>query len=65
MFTYFIVSILIQDSGEILKVIKLPFPAFATPTTYVFKCKQYLLIACGGTKLGTRKGNKYVSFALN
>jgi quinoprotein glucose dehydrogenase len=28
------------------------------------KGKQYIVIACGGTKLGTPKGNSYVAFAL-
>lgn len=26
--------------------------------------KQYIVIACGGTKLGTKKGDSYVAFAL-
>jgi hypothetical protein len=26
--------------------------------------KQYILLACGGAKLGTPKGNQYVAFAL-
>lgn len=53
-----------QKTGEILKEIKLPYPSFATPSTYLANGKQYILLACGGTKLGTPKGNKYVAFAL-
>jgi quinoprotein glucose dehydrogenase len=26
--------------------------------------KQYIVIACGGTKLGMSKGDSYVAFAL-
>lgn len=53
-----------QKTGEILKEIKLPYPSFATPSTYLANGKQYILLACGGTKLGTPKGNKYVALAL-
>ena len=42
----------------------LPAAAFATPSTYAVNGKQYVVLACGGTKLGTKKGNKYVAFAL-
>jgi quinoprotein glucose dehydrogenase len=54
-----------QKTGDLLKEIKLPFASFATPTTYFIGNKQYVLLACGGTKLGTTKGNQYVAFALN
>jgi quinoprotein glucose dehydrogenase len=53
-----------QKTGELLKELKLPYPSFATPTTYMVNGKQYILLACGGTKLGTPKGNKYVAIGL-
>ena len=53
-----------KHSGKVLWEFKLPAPAFATPSTYRFNNKQYLVIACGGEKLGTEKGNKIVAFGL-
>jgi quinoprotein glucose dehydrogenase len=53
-----------KKTGRLLWEITLPAAAFATPATYQINGKQYLVIACGGTKLGTKKGNKYVAFAL-
>jgi quinoprotein glucose dehydrogenase len=53
-----------SKTGKLLRVITLPAAAFATPSTYLANGKQYIVIACGGTKLGTPKGNKYVAFSL-
>jgi len=52
-------------SGKILWEYKLPAPAFATPATYSHKGQQYLVIACGGEKLGTEKGNKIMAFGID
>lgn len=52
------------NTGELVWKYKLPYAAFATPSTYSVNGKQYIVIACGGTKLGTEKGNKYVAFSL-
>jgi len=52
-------------SGKILWEYKLPAPAFATPATYSHKGQQYLVIACGGEKLGTVKGNKIMAFGVD
>lgn len=54
-----------RHTGELLWEYKLPAAAFATPSTYMIDGKQYLVIACGGEKLGTKPGNKIVAFALN
>ncbi len=54
----------IHDNIGLLWEFKLPAPAFATPAIYVVEGKQYLAIACGGEKLGTKKGNKIIAFAL-
>lgn len=51
-------------SGKLLWKAQLPAAGFATPATYQANGKQYIVIACGGTKLGTKKGNSYVAFAL-
>ncbi len=53
-----------KNNGKLLWETKLPAAAFATPATYEINGKQFVVVACGGTKLGTPKGNKYVAFAL-
>jgi quinoprotein glucose dehydrogenase len=42
----------------------LPAPGFATPSVYMINGKQYLVIACGGGKLGTKSGDSYIAFSL-
>jgi quinoprotein glucose dehydrogenase len=53
-----------KKTGKILWETTLPAAGFATPSTYQIAGKQFVVIACGGTKLGTKKGNQYVAFAL-
>jgi len=53
-----------QKTGEILWEDELPASGYATPATYMVDDKQYLVIACGGGKLGTKSGDSYVAFAL-
>ena len=53
-----------RDLGKLLWEFKLPAAAFATPAIYSVRGKQYLTVACGGGKLGTKKGNKIIAFAL-
>lgn len=53
-----------RHTGKILWEYELPAPAFATPATYEVNGKQYIVIACGGEKLNTKKGNQIVAFAL-
>jgi quinoprotein glucose dehydrogenase len=53
-----------KKTGKLLWETQLPAAGFATPSTYQVNGKQYVVVACGGTKLGTPKGNKYVAFAL-
>ena len=53
-----------KKTGKILWETQLPAAGFATPSTYQVNGKQYVVIACGGTKLGTKKGDSYVAFAL-
>ena len=52
------------SNGELLWETNLPAASFATPATYMVSGKQYIVLACGGTKLGTPEGNYYVAFAL-
>ncbi len=53
-----------KRTGKLLWQTKLPAAAFATPATYEANGKQYVVIACGGGKLGTASGDSYVAFAL-
>jgi quinoprotein glucose dehydrogenase len=53
-----------KKTGDLVWETRLPFPGFATPSTYSVNGKQYIVIACGGTKLGAKKGESYVAFAL-
>lgn len=37
---------------------------YATPACYQINGKQYMVIACGGSKTGSKSGNSYVAFSL-
>lgn len=52
-------------TGQVLWTYPLPFAAHASPATYMVHGKQYIVLACGGGKLGTPKGNVYMAFALD
>lgn len=54
-----------KNSGEILWEYKLPAGGYATPATYEIDGKQFVVIACGGGKMGTKSGDKYVAFGVN
>jgi len=54
-----------KTNGKLLWQTQLPAAAFATPSTYEVNGKQYIALACGGTKLGAKGGDSYVAFALN
>ncbi len=53
-----------KKTGKTLWETQLPAAAFATPACYKINGKQYIVIACGGEKLGTPKGNQVVAFSL-
>jgi quinoprotein glucose dehydrogenase len=53
-----------KATGELVWETTLPAAGFATPSTYEVDGRQYIVIACGGTKLGAEKGDSYVAFAL-
>jgi len=53
-----------KRTGKLLWETNLPAAGFATPATYEVNGKQYIVIACGGGKLGTKSGDSYVAFAL-
>lgn len=53
-----------KETGEQLWSTTLPAAGFATPSVYEVDGTQYIVIACGGGKLGTQSGDAYVAFAL-
>jgi len=53
-----------RKTGKVLWQTKLPAGAYATPATYMVNGKQYVVVACGGGKMGTPAGDAYVAFAL-
>jgi quinoprotein glucose dehydrogenase len=53
-----------KRTGELLWETKLPYPGFATPSIYAVNGKQFVVIACGGGKLGTPSGDSYIAFTL-
>jgi quinoprotein glucose dehydrogenase len=53
-----------METGVLLWETDLPAGGYATPATYEVDGKQYVVIACGGGKMGTKSGNAYVAFAL-
>jgi len=53
-----------KKTGKLLWEYLLPAPGFATPAVYAINGKQYLVIACGGGKLGTKSGDSYIAFSL-
>ena len=53
-----------KKTGDLLWETLLPAAAYATPSTYEVDGKQYVVVACGGTKLGAAGGDSYVAFAL-
>jgi quinoprotein glucose dehydrogenase len=53
-----------KDTGETLWEADLPTAGLATPATYSVDDKQYIVIACGGGRGGTKSGDSYVAFSL-
>lgn len=51
-------------TGKELWKTKLPAGGYATPATYEVGGRQYVVIACGGGKMGTKSGDAYIAFAL-
>jgi len=51
-------------NGKLLWEYTLPAPGFATPAVYEAGGRQFVVIACGGGKLGTPSGDTYLAFAL-
>jgi quinoprotein glucose dehydrogenase len=53
-----------KATGHLLWETALPAAGFATPSTFVVHGKQFVVIAAGGGKLGTKSSDTYVAYAL-
>jgi quinoprotein glucose dehydrogenase len=53
-----------KRTGQLLWEYKLPAGAYATPSVFSINGKQYVVVACGGGKMGTKSGDSYIAFAL-
>ncbi len=53
-----------RRTGQELWRHPLPAGAYATPATYEVDGRQYVVVACGGGKMGTKSGDTYIAFAL-
>lgn len=51
--------------GKLLWEANLPAAGYATPSVYAVDGRQFVVVACGGGKLGTPSGDRYVGFALD
>jgi len=54
-----------KDKGKLLWETDLPTAGYATPSTYMINGVQYVVVACGGTRLGAIKGDQVVAFRLS
>jgi quinoprotein glucose dehydrogenase len=55
-----------KTNGKLLWEYKLPAGGYATPATYMYNGKQYIVIAAGGGgKVGSPSGDAYVAFCLS
>jgi len=54
-----------QENGRLLWETQLPAGGYATPATYEVDGKQYVVIAAGGGKMGTKSGDFYLAYALS
>jgi quinoprotein glucose dehydrogenase len=53
-----------KKTGQLLWETSLPAGGYASPATYEVAGKQYVVIAAGGGKMGTKSGDAYIAFAL-
>ncbi len=53
-----------KATGKLLWQAKLPAAGYATPSTYAVGGRQFVVIAAGGGKLGSKSSDTYVAFAL-
>src|SRR5437899_4483671 len=53
-----------QATGRLLWEATLPAPGYATPCTFAVGRKQFVVVAAGGGKLGSKSSDTYVAYSL-
>jgi quinoprotein glucose dehydrogenase len=53
-----------KRTGALVWETTLPAAGYATPMTYMVDGRQYVVVAAGGGKLGTKSSDSYVAYAL-
>jgi quinoprotein glucose dehydrogenase len=53
-----------KRTGRLLWETTLPAPGYATPSTFAVNGKQYVVVAAGGGKLGSKSSDTYVAYSL-
>ena len=53
-----------KRTGRLLWEASLPAPGYATPSTFAVHGKQFVVVAAGGGKLGSKSSDTYVAYTL-
>jgi len=53
-----------KRTGKTIWETTLPAPGMSTPAIYELDGRQYIVIACGGSKSGGKSGDAYIAFSL-
>ena len=53
-----------KSTGRVVWEAMLPAPGYATPSTYAVRGRQFVVVAAGGGKLGSKSSDTYVAFSL-
>ena len=53
-----------KRTGRLLWETTLPAPGYATPSTFAVRGRQFVVVAAGGGKLGSKSSDAYVAFTL-
>jgi quinoprotein glucose dehydrogenase len=53
-----------KRTGKLLWEVDLPAGGYATPATYSVDGRQFVVIAAGGGKMGTKSSDAYLAYAL-
>src|SRR5882762_280437 len=53
-----------KRTGRVMWEALLPAPGYATPSTFAVRGTQFVVVAAGGGKLGSKSSDTYVAFAL-
>lgn len=53
-----------KETGRLLWEATLPAPGYATPSTFAVGGRQYVVVAAGGGKLGSKSSDTYVAYTL-